>query len=261
MRGQGFGSTLGFGILQDRTGNDTYTAKSQMEDTGRAYNKGHFISLAQGYAFGNRDPQDNPANGTSGGIGLLVDWEGNDTYIADVFGQGGAYWYGIGILFDGSGNDSYQVHDYGQGAGIHLAVGILMDFAGNDKYNGYRHAIGHALDRSVGCLIDFAGNDVYESDGPEGPESFGSAVKPYAIAFFADLKGNDSYINGTPGYVRIPDANTPDQWPKAFFMDLGGGQDIYKIHQGNTLDGKPYQRQADNNKTWITNNYGWGIDK
>ena len=108
---------------------------------------------------------------------FTLDFGGDDTYVADVFGQGCAYWYAVGVLLDGAGEDTYTVHNYGQGAGFHMAVGVLMDHAGDDRYTGTYHALGHALDRSVGWFVDFAGNDLYES----GSESQGAAVKPFAV--------------------------------------------------------------------------------
>ncbi len=253
IKGQGFGTTLGLGILLDRKGNDTYSAGGLVEDAGR--NPGHYLSLAQGYGQGNRSG--NLAHASSGGIGVLADIEGADTYVSDVFGQGCAYYYAVGILLDGSGDDTYEVHDYGQGAGFHMAVGVHMDLAGDDRYAGKGHALGHALDRSVGCFIEFSGNDTYESGESE---SQGAAVKPKAVAFFADLRGRDTYKNGTPGYVRIPDESYAGQWPRAFFMDLAG-KDRYAPYKGTFIRQSGYHGKAGNNRTWKTNTYGWGTDR
>jgi hypothetical protein len=242
--GQGFGKTLGFGILQDRAGNDMYTAGGAWPDRGR--DPSHHLSMAQGFGEGNRSGQLQHAS--SGGIGLLAEMDGNDTYVSDVFGQGCAYWYAIGVLLDRAGNDVYKVHNYGQGAGFHMAVGILMDREGDDRYECPDHAMGHSLDRSVGFFVDFSGNDSYTS---ADSESIGAAVKPYAVAFFVDMRGDDSYRQGTPGNVRIPGKGWEGKWPKAFFLDLGGKDTYAPAREG----------KAQSDKSWVNNTYGWGTDR
>ncbi|MHC5080905.1 MAG: hypothetical protein ACYTHN_17990 [Planctomycetota bacterium] len=242
--GQGYGNLGGFGILQDRGGDDQYTAGGVIPDKGR--DASHFLSMAQGYGQGNRAGQ--LAHCASGGIGLLADWTGRDRYEADVFGQGCSYWYALGVLLDGAGDDEYKVHNYGQGAGIHMSVGVMMDFEGKDTYEGGAHALGHSLDRSVGFFADFDGDDTYQSIVPS--DSQGAAVKPYAVAFFLDARGNDTYKDGQPGYVRVPGKDSEGMWPKAFFLDLGG-KDAYAPSSG----------EAGNNKSWVTNKYGWGTDR
>jgi len=244
ISGQGCGGTQGFGILQDLAGDDTYRAGGLDRDRGR--DEGHYLSMAQGFASGNRSGELSLCS--SGGIGLLADAKGADTYIADVFAQGCAYWYAIGALLDGEGDDLYVVYNYGAGGGFHMAVGIQMDFEGNDRYEGGYHALGHSLDRSVGWFIDFSGNDIYRvMSGSEAP---GAAVKPLSVAFFADLEGDDAYRNGMPGYVRVPAEDYKGLWPKAFFLDLGG-KDRYSPEQGDAKDGG----------TWKNNRYGWGTDR
>ncbi len=242
--GQGFGTTQGMGVLQDLAGDDTYRAGGYQSDTAR--DKTHFISMAQGFGNGHRAESLDLCS--SGGIGLLADASGSDTYVCDIFGQGCAYWYSIGALLDGSGDDLYLVYNYGQGAGIHMAAGLLMDFSGNDRYEGGYHALGHSLDRSVGWFLDFEGSDLYKSLSDS--DSQGAAVKPLAVAFFVDFCGDDVYRNGIPGYVREPDEESKGLWPKAFFLDLGG-KDRYFPARGDAKDGG----------TWKNNRYGYGVDR
>ena len=128
-----------------------------------------------------------------------------------------------------------------------MGVGVLFERGGADTYWGDRHALGHALDRSVGIFVDHGGDDHYVSvDG----ESQGAAVKPFAVAIFADLRGRDVYKSGQPGYVRPPPDAPGGKWPTAFFMDLGG-EDVYV----------PAAGTIENGSAWIRNRFGWGVDR
>ncbi|MBK9333777.1 MAG: hypothetical protein IPM96_15560 [Ignavibacteria bacterium] len=123
---QGFGMTRGIGVISDRKGNDSYLIDARSLDIGRY--EDHYVSMSQGYGLGLRPYY-------AGGIGMIIEGEGNDIYNTDIFGQGGAYWYALGIISDNSGNDKYNSYQYAQGAGIHLAVGILYDRSGWDFYS------------------------------------------------------------------------------------------------------------------------------
>jgi len=48
------------------------------------------------------------------------DREGNDSYLADIFGQGAAYWYGLGLLWDRRGNDRYECGSRSCGGGFFI---------------------------------------------------------------------------------------------------------------------------------------------
>jgi hypothetical protein len=74
-------------------------------------------SIGQGFGHGVRAGKD--TSGVPGGIGILIDEKGDDTYIADYFAQGASYYYGVGILNDMDGDDQYLSGRYSQGAGIH----------------------------------------------------------------------------------------------------------------------------------------------
>jgi hypothetical protein len=177
---QGFGGVRGMGWLLDKSGNDLYFAGGQVPDYER--HKEHYLSMSQGFAIGVR-----PSGG--GGIGLLTDLAGNDTYRADVFGQGVSYWYSVGMLIDIEGHDTYSIYEYGQGSGIHLSSGFLYDGAGNDVYTGHSLSQGNAHDFAVGVMIDKDGNDLYTADH----YSQGRAINN-AFALLCDGAGNDSYF-------------------------------------------------------------------
>lgn len=178
--GQGFGGPGGIADMVDCSGNDTYLA-------GFTYAHEPLlpldnIAMSQGFGIGLRPF-------CAGGIGTLCDLgDGNDTYRAEVFGQGSAYYYSLGILFDAGGQDIYSSAQYSQGAGIHLASGILVDINGDDQYvsrNG--PAQGSAHDLSTGFLLDMEGDDYYATDGGQGLALTNSA------AVFIDCSGSDLY--------------------------------------------------------------------
>ncbi len=185
---QGFGMTLGVGAIIDNKGNDSYLVDSRSLDIGR-YND-HYVSMCQGYGLGLRPFY-------AGGIGLIIEGEGNDIYNTDIFGQGGAYWYSLGAIVDKGGHDKYNGYQYSQGAGIHLAVGLLKDYDGWDFYqsNGVSQGCGH--DFGFGMLWDVKGNDNYSTYSLS--QGAGNAD---GIGILIDESGTDGYLNKYPGSTR-----------------------------------------------------------
>ncbi len=207
---QGYAGPLAMAWLVDAGGNDTYTAGGVEPDYER--HKERHLSLAQGFGFGMR-----PSCG--GGIGVLVDLEGNDTYTADVYGQGVSYWYSLGMLLDVTGQDAYSVYEYGQGVGIHLSSGLLFDGEGDDVYTGYSLAQGSAHDFAAGILIDGAGNDTYTADH----FSQGRAINNSA-AILCDGAGSDAYFGRRDGECQGMGHHNTDRGygSLSVLMDLGG---------------------------------------
>ena len=229
---QGFGYVKGLGSIIDIYGNDDYIIKRNVVDLIRYDN--HYESLSQGFGFGSRPF-------ISGGIGILADNSGNDSYLSDIYGQGSAYWYALGGLIDKNGNDQYNSYQYAQGAGVHLAFGALLDFAGKDNYvsNGVSQGCGH--DYAFGGLFDFKGDDNYVCyDLSQGG---GNAN---AISFFLDVNGDDGYIAKRKNTMGYSDFRRNFGYI-GLFMDLNGN-DFY---------GSPWGK---NNDYWRHSTYGIGID-
>jgi hypothetical protein len=156
--GQALGLFGGAGILIDSAGNDFYQLGGLIPDF-RDPQKST-VSMGQGFGKGLR-PEEN-LYGAPGGIGMLIDEGGDDTYLADYFAQGASYYYGVGILDDRAGNDRYIAGRYAQGAGIHSSVGVLLDRKGNDSYYAsYGVSQGSGHDFGIGFLEDDQGNDSY----------------------------------------------------------------------------------------------------
>ena len=185
---QGVGQTMGFGFLFDKTGTDTYSANDSVFDFPSAQSSEHNISMSQGAGNGRRaDYLD--GHSLAGGVGILFDLEGNDTYTCGVFGQGVGYWKGVGFLWDSQGFDSYTGQWYVQGAAAHFAIGVLDDEQASDRYKAPMNmAQGAGHDFSIGVLIDRAGDDNYVA-----PNLSLGAGNANGIGAFFDLSGNDTY--------------------------------------------------------------------
>jgi len=231
MFGQGFGGPAGLGILSDMEGHDCYLA-------GFRYSHAPLLpddnqAMSQGFGMGLRPL-------IAGGIGILADrGSGNDTYRAEVFGQGCSYFYSLGMLYDEAGQDSYHAAQYSQGSGIHLAAGCLWDGDGDDSYfsrNG--PAQGSAHDLSTGWLLDGGGNDWYCSDGGQALSLTNSA------AVFIDIEGADTYVvrGGGQGTARWARGSSG----VGLFVDMAD-EDIY-------LGG------GSDSTRWTAGEYGAGID-
>ena len=177
---QGVGGPRGIGILIDNGGADLYRSNGPVPS---AYDTaGSFMAFSQGVGVGIR-PYD------FGGVGVLLDFGGDDRYEGGEFSQGGGYYWGVGLLFDESGNDLYYGNRYTQGFAAHQAFGMLTDVAGDDIYWSMT-AAGQAAawDQSIAMLIEMAGNDVYRAQSL----SQGAAAQQ-ARALLHDVSGDDTY--------------------------------------------------------------------
>ena len=241
---QGYGFSKGLGLLLDRRGNDQYIADDEnlihVGDETPLHNE----SAAQGYGAGRRaDLRD--GHDMSGGLGILNDWEGDDTYSCGVFGQGTSYWYGFGLLYDGKGNDSYKGAFFVQGTTAHYSISELLDEGGNDQFlTTMSLGMGYAHDCSVSFFINQGGDDTYSAPGDllHRNNSVGGALYN-GEGFFVDIGGNDTYNvpdeqqsmgvgfnNGSKGYWST------DELTIGMFLDIGG-RDRYNspIGKNNTV--------------------------
>jgi hypothetical protein len=216
---QGFGYIKGFGAIVDVAGNDNYFAGGMYEDF-RAPGKS-YQSMAQGFGLGMR-PWESFV-GASGGIGVLLDAEGNDSYVADYFAQGASYWYALGILDDRKGNDRYLSGRYSQGAGVHMSAGILLDGEGDDTYLadfGVAQGCGH--DFGIGFLLDNGGNDRYIS----GVIAQG-AGNDNGIGILSDNGGDNEYYVKSLGQGRGNFEPVRDLGSFGLLFETGGGANTY----------------------------------
>ncbi|HUI44644.1 MAG TPA: PDZ domain-containing protein [Nitrospirota bacterium] len=194
--GQGLGLFGGAGILFDEAGNDFYQLGGLEPDFRDP--SASTQSMGQGFGLGERPEKDK--DGVPGGVGMLIDSSGDDTYIADYFAQGASYYYGLGILDDRAGNDQYISGRYSQGAGIHSSIGVLLDRAGNDFYYdsfGVGQGMGH--DYGVGFFEDDGGEDHYQ-----GGSLVQGAATNGGLGIFIDLTGKreHSFVSEGQAYVE-----------------------------------------------------------
>ena len=234
---QGFGFVKGCGIIIDKEGNDVYVARDDTIKYPSPQTEKHNVSLSQGMGFGIRaDFID--GHSLAGGIGLLIDGNGDDKYFCGVFGQGCGYWMGIGGLIDFNGNDEYKGIWYTQGASAHFAIGSLLDLNGNDKYiTEMNMGIGAGHDFSLGYLVDYKGDDFYEA--PNLSLGCGNAN---GLGIFIDFEGNDEYK--TKSGITLGKAN----------IGIKGSLRNYIKCIGIFVDGKGkdkyYEKFARNKKIW-----------
>jgi len=226
---QGFAHLMGYGMLFEDGGNDLYECviggagdyiyySPQMPGTGNS-------SMCQGFGFGRRADFSDGVS-LSGGLGILRDQSGDDSYTADVFNQGGGYWFGTGVLADGSGDDHYFGRYYTQAIGAHFALGMLIDGSGNDVHNEDNapvSSIGFAHDASTTLFWDKDGDDLYRGGGIRGYDS--------GFSIFIEEAGNDQYLDcNTLGAASLGSygSTTPNMLSVGFFVDAQGN-DLYDI--------------------------------
>lgn len=229
MWAQGFGGPLGFGLLDDLDGKDHYYS-------GGAYRNSYYPETpgyegwGQGVGAGIRQV-------ACGGLGVMLDGGGDDTYEFDYMSHGGGYWLGMGFARDFGGNDrrlgaTLKAYDGGprtqesfqrfsNGFGCHYALGFCFDDEGNDTYNGTIMGLAFGWDLSVGVLCDFAGNDRYEATGgyTQGNGAQGS------IGILFDYDGDDTYLGYGQGFASSSISYHPASecgGNFSFVIDYGG---------------------------------------
>lgn len=177
---QGVGGPRAMGILVDAGGNDLYRANGPVPS---AYaTPASYMAFSQGVGTGIR-PYD------VGGVGVLLDYGGDDRYEGGEFAQGGGYLWGVGVLRDEAGNDFYYGNRYAQGFAAHQAFGMLADLGGDDIYWAMSAAAqGAAWDQSIAVLYDAGGDDMYRA------QSLGQgAAAQQSRALLHDAGGDDWY--------------------------------------------------------------------
>ncbi|MCK4341316.1 MAG: hypothetical protein KAY37_06285 [Phycisphaerae bacterium] len=275
--GQGFGGNGGVGVLADRSGADCYTAIREHSVTGRpSYHSRDLdvgVSNCQGCGMGRRG---DGADGHSwaGGLGALLDGEGDDYYTAGNWSMGTGYWFGIGVLHDRGGNDEYHGVVYSQGTGAHFCIGVMVDEAGDDKHlaeENSNSSLAWAHDFTIGILLDVSGDDLYSVDTSGLAYSINRS-----IALLIDTSGNDVYktdleqrkekeqglLPGTAinkenfrarGGVSTYFADTASL---ALFLDVGGSDTYWGDIQNNT-----HWLDPSDSPNWADRNFSIGVDR
>jgi hypothetical protein len=261
MWAQGVGGPLGFGLIEDVSGDDHYYCGGMWRDSYYPETPG-YEGWGQGVGGGIRQV-------ASGGIGVILDGAGDDVYEFDYLSHGGGYWCGLGFARDFGGNDQRLItrtaynggprtqpsfQRFGCGWGCHYSLGFCFDDAGNDVYEGTIMGSGMAWDCSMGVLADFAGDDHYKATG--GLTQGTGAQMGFGILF--DYTGNDVYDGYGQGYAPsgISYHTLPGCGGNFSFLVDYGGKDKYgsgaqnssyiqRGDQGGFLIDRPGQNEAE----------------
>lgn len=231
MWAQGFGGPLGFGLLDDLSGDDHYFCGGLWRDS---YPETPGMEgWGQGVGAGIRQV-------ANGGIGAILDGAGDDVYEFDYLAHGGGYWCGVGFARDFGGNDQRLItktaynggqriepsfQRFGCGWGCHYSQGFMFDDVGNDVYEGTIMGTGMAWDCSAGFLFDLAGNDHYKATG--GIVQGSGAQMSLGVLF--DYNGDDVYDGYGQGYASpsISYHHLPECGGNFSFVVDYGGKDSY----------------------------------
>ena len=159
MWAQGFGGPLGFGLLDNVAGNNHYYCGGMWRDS--YPETPGYEGWGQGVGAGLRAVAD-------GGVGVILDGGGDNTYEFDYLSHGGGYWCGLGFARDFGGNTKRLITPHGlqrrpahatQFPAVRLRLGLpLRDglpvrrrrrrrVRGHD--HGHRHGLGLLDGRAV----------------------------------------------------------------------------------------------------------------
>ncbi len=235
---QGCGLLMGVGFLVDSAADGDQYFCSPLENVNKpeyySATDGANLTIGQGCGWGARwgwlEASNTGSTGTvgAGGLGLLFDGGGADSYTSGAFAGGCGFFEGLGLLIDRNGADSHNGHAYAYGSAIHYAAGLLWDAAGNDNYNVAGQAgVGGAQNASLAWLIDRAGDDTYTA----GEFGLGSGLAN-GFGYFLDLMGGDNYSANVAGFqdTCLGKGNLGDgaagNPTYGIFLDLNG-HDVY----------------------------------
>jgi len=279
--GQGFGGVGGgVGVLADYAGDDVYTAEPSSDVFDRGDYHSEFAinsNQAQGSAAGRRgDGTD--GHSWAGGLGVIADAFGDDTYTSGNWSLGCGYWFATGICYDGDGDDTYSSVYFTQASGAHFCNGALIDEKGNDRHilsETAGAAFGFGWDYTNALFVDRAGDDEYSANRI----SFATA-QIRSFAFFFDMAGADTYTfvkNGEgfgaatfrENYAAPSELLTYYYYSKsaAIFIDANGSDNYFVAEDGQISAAEKWR----NNATWRSpaaddanfghGNFGIGLDR
>lgn len=182
----GWGGRLARGALFNHLGNDRYRL-----EFGRIMT---FNKTGPGMGIGE-----------SGGIGLLLDDDGDDHYWCSApvnYGcMGAAHTGGIGLLMDINGSDTRWINytfvdtnpdtdegnfSSGLGGAYTIGIGVLYDARGDDTYAVDARGGGYGGCLGIGMLLDMAGSDTYST---ANGTSFGHGKNPPCQGIGPETRG------------------------------------------------------------------------
>lgn len=174
------------------------------------------------------------AGGAMMGVGMLVDWAGNDHYNVSV-GEGGAVngaadALGVGFFADMAGDDTIVGR-----AGFHAAAngggwtgaGHMLLVGGMDVVDGSTEGVGGvnggAFGAGTGVLVGIGGSRTYRAHDPSGGGVNGGAHRGGS-----GLLVDDGDATRYEAHAAAPaGANGGANGGRGLLVDLGGGDDVY----------------------------------
>jgi hypothetical protein len=232
MWAQGFGGPLGFGLLENVAGNNHYYCGGMWRDS--YPETPGYEGWGQGVGAGIRQVAD-------GGVGVILDGGGGNTYEFDYLSHGGGYWCGLGFARDFGGNSKRLItrtaynggprtqpsfQRFGCGWGCHYAMGFCFTDAGDNVFEGTIMGSGMAWDCSLGALCYFGnGHNEYKATG--GLTQGTGAQMGFGILF--DYNGDDVYEGYGQGYASpsMTYHHMPECGGNFSFLVDYGGKDTY----------------------------------
>jgi hypothetical protein len=238
--GQGFGTARGVGIAIDTGGDNVWLAEPatgiadvlyfSFPDRGQSNQ-----NLAQGMGAGlfppdQRFPDRQPMGG---GMGVLFDLDGDDTYTVGTYGIGAGVHHGMGFFIDAGGADVYVARYGAVGFGHTVGVGTFLELGGDDVYlvdgRVISSMLGHGSQLGAGVFTDFFGDERYQV-----PSTSGGVGTQNGAGVFFDLGGADDHTAlslNTWGYAaaQFEDETDPrrDLPTYGLFIDASQSEDIY----------------------------------
>ncbi|MFO8133050.1 MAG: hypothetical protein R6U10_03840 [Thermoplasmatota archaeon] len=163
--GSAASSFLGIGMLYDVAGDDVYDTDS----------------WSQSYACG--------------GITVLIDGAGRDSYTGGSYAQACAHAGGIAVLLDIGGSDVYRAGNHSQACSNANGIALLLDVTGDDSYTGGSYVQGSATAGGIALLLDCLGDDVYASaaNAQGAGEGWAAGLTKVSTGLMIDVAGNDRY--------------------------------------------------------------------
>lgn len=155
------------------------------------------------------------------GVGLLIDFRGNDKYLGKDFSQGSCL-FGVGLLMDNEGNDFYSGHIGNQGVGF-FGAGLLNDLSGNDVFFSRQFAQGVGFTKGFGALMDSSGNDFYFAGG-EYPDfrDPGKSFQSMSQGMGMGIRPEESIVGASGGIGILIDQKGTDQYHGDYFSQGSG---------------------------------------
>ena len=249
MASIGVGINEGIGVLDDLQGDDHYQCLGLHEagaSVGASWDNGYdgagigYGSCWRGEARADA-PQHRWQATFGGGVGLVRDGGGNDTYVSGAMSLACGYAGGVGIIVDDAGDDTYfarrgpggdnhsgQSGNYSLGHGCHRGIGYILDRGGNDRYSGGGSFGGWSWDVASGFLLDLGGDDVFTDFYDKGAVGRIGLGMAQGLGVSLNVGGKDIYHCNSFGSAESLAESYPGVGGNfSFFYDVGPEPDDY----------------------------------